>query len=211
MTSTSFAPRLSSIALCAALASGLLASGAAMAESTYGYAAAGTGAITATSRVNLAVTVPKLIILRVGTTGTTVDNLTWAVTPTVPGIAALANGSNQASGWTAVAPTIAVAPTAAGSNATTATAWTNTSNATIACAVTGLVAGGPAAADFAVAATGATPLAHPGATLAACATPVAFAAGAVRPSTWTYTLPAAAPTWAAGAYTAVVTYTAQSL
>ena len=42
----------------------------AMAESQYG---SGTGTITAQAKVNLSVTVPKLILLRVGSTNTTVD------------------------------------------------------------------------------------------------------------------------------------------
>ena len=58
-----------------------LAGANAMAESQYG---SGTGTITAQARVNLSVTVPKLILLRVGSTDTTIDTVTWASTLSIP-------------------------------------------------------------------------------------------------------------------------------
>ena len=58
-----------------------LAGGQALAESQYG---SGTGTITAQAKVNLSVTVPKLILLRVGSTDTTIDTVTWASTLSIP-------------------------------------------------------------------------------------------------------------------------------
>ena len=70
-----------------AAACGLLlvaASAPALAEATYGYNDAGTGTVTATARVNLSVLVPKLILLRVGSTNATIDTLTWTATASIP-------------------------------------------------------------------------------------------------------------------------------
>jgi hypothetical protein len=78
----------------------------ALAESTYGYNAAGTGVVIAKARLNLVINVPKLILLRVGSSGATVDTLTWnsgLTWATAPGT--LTNGNNQATNWDGTAPT----------------------------------------------------------------------------------------------------------
>lgn len=185
----------------------VLGSSPAMAESTYGYNSAGTGTVTATAKVNLSVTVPKLILLRVGSAGATPDTLSWALnasipaTPTVPAVTA----DSAAVVWNGVAPTF----TPASATATTvASAWTNATAGTINCAVTGLATGGPTLANFAVSSGGT--LAHPGANLGAC-TSTGFTSGSVQTSTWTYTLGGTPASWAPGVYTAVVTYTAQGV
>lgn len=186
----------------------VLGSSSAMAESTYGYNSAGTGTVTATARVNLSVTVPKLILLRVGSAGSTVDTLSWALnasipaTPTVPA----ATADSAAVVWNGVAPTLAPATATA---TTVASAWTNATAGTINCAVTGLATGGPTLANFTVSA-GAGTLAHPGANLGAC-TSTSFASGSVQTSTWTYTLGGTPTSWTPGVYTAVITYTAQGV
>ncbi|WP_295371344.1 hypothetical protein [uncultured Pseudacidovorax sp.] len=182
-----------------------LVSGTALAESTYGYNAAGSGTVTATARVNLSVTVPKLILLRIGSANTTVDTLSWTstysipATPTVP-----VAGNNTAVAWDANAPTVT-----AGTNpgALTVSAWTNAGAGTINCSVAAWspATGGPANANFAVTATGTLP--HPGATLGACAS-TSFTSNTLATGTWAYALGGTASSWTAGAYTTTVTYTA---
>ena len=85
----------------------------ALAESTYGYNAAGTGVVTANARLNLVINVPKLILLRVGSSGATVDTLTWnsgLTWATAPGT--LTNGNNQPTDWDGAAPTATTNPAA---------------------------------------------------------------------------------------------------
>ena len=84
----------------------------AMAESQYG---SGTGTITAQAKVNLSVTVPKLILLRVGSTNTTVDTVTWTSTLSIPGVPTtpLASVNNTNVDWNGAAPTVATASAAA--------------------------------------------------------------------------------------------------
>lgn len=197
---------LSSIAV-AALGLALVSSPA-LAESTYGYASSGAGTVTATAKVNLSVAVPKLILLRVGSTNTTVDTLSWQVTPSIPGVPTTpVNGVNTAVDWSGAAPTFGLASTTA---TIVASAWTNATTGTINCAIGAWSAtGGPANTDFTVAA-GAGTLPHPGATLGACAS-TSFTSGSVRSSTWTYTLGGTPLSWAAGTYTNTVTYTASGV
>ena len=129
----------------------------AMAESQYG---SGTGTITAQAKVNLSVTVPKLILLRVGSTNTTVDTVTWTSTLSIPGVPTtpLASVNNTNVDWNGAAPTVATASAAA---TLTVYAWTNAGAGTINCAVGAWNAtGGPANADFTVTTTGNLP--HPG-------------------------------------------------
>jgi hypothetical protein len=184
------------------------ACGLAQAESTSGYAAAGTGTVTAIARVNLSVTVPKLILLRVGPAGAAQTNLAWTVGLTIPaGAVAPLAGNNQAATWDGTAPGFAAITNPA---AVSAFAWTNSSGGgSLACAASALTAAGPVAADYAVA-SGAG-LAHPGAT-AACATPTVFARNVLQTGTWTYSVaPATLNALAAGAYSGLITYTATSL
>jgi hypothetical protein len=184
-----------------------LSSGAVMAESTYGYSSAGTGTVTATARVSLNVTVPKLILLKVGTASATVDTLSWTSATSIPSTpTAATNGNNAAIDWDGTAPTITLTNPAALNVA----AWTNaatTSNLT--CSVDAWnAAGGPANSDFTVTSGGT--LAHPGANLGACA-PTNFTKNSVVTGTWTYALGGTPSTWSAGVYTTTVTYTATGI
>ncbi|SIP97425.1 hypothetical protein [Pseudacidovorax sp. RU35E] len=188
-----------------ALGIGALASGSALAESTYGYASSGTGTVTATARVNLSVTIPKLILLRVGSANTVVDTLSWTstysipATPTVP-----VAGNNTAVSWDANAPTVTAGtqPTAL-----SVTAWTNAGAGTINCSVAtwSPATGGPLNSNFTITSTGTLP--HPGANLGACAS-TSFPSNSLASSTWAYQLGGTPSAWTAGAYSTVVTYTA---
>lgn len=184
--------------------------GTAIAESQYGY---GTTAapVTAQARVTLNISVPKLILLRVGGQGNAAEivdlvaPLTW---PTAPAGAPVI-GNNLEANWTGGAPTVG---TAASPAAIPVYAWTNAGPGSLSYAATAFApAGGPTLANINV--VSATGLAHPGpATLAATsATPTTFAAGTVATGSWTYTLTGSALTWATGTYTSTVTYTATSV
>ncbi len=204
------APLLRPCALAAAC--GLLlaaASAPARAEATYGYNDAGTGTVTATARVNLSVRVPKLILLRVGSTNTTVDTLTWTATASIPPVpTAAANGSSTAVNWDGTAPSFAFGTQP---GALSVYAWTNAGTATINCALSAWLPGtgpGPTGADFSVTATGTLP--HPGANLGAC-TSTAFPSNVVASGTWAYTLTGTPTGWAAGNHTATLTYTATGI
>ena len=177
----------------------------AMAESQYG---SGTGTITAQAKVNLSVTVPKLILLRVGSTNTTVDTVTWTSTLSIPGVPTtpLASVNNTNVDWNGAAPTVATASAAA---TLMVYAWTNAGAGTINCAVGAWNAtGGPANADFTVTTTGNLP--HPGPNLGACAS-TSFPSNVVATGTWAYALGGTPASWAANTYTNVITYTAQGI
>ena len=185
-----------------------LASGAAMAESTYGYNSTGVGVVTATARVNVSVTVPKLILLRVGSAGATIDTLSWTTGLSIPAgsLVPSVTADNAAVAWDGVAPT---ATTSTNPAALAVYAWSNFAGTTVNCAATPITAGGPTLANFTVTATGTLP--HPGANLGACAATAAIAANTVATGTWAYALGGAPGTWTAGAYSSVITYTATSL
>ena len=168
----------------------------------------GTGTITAQAKVNLSVTVPKLILLRVGSTNTTVDTVTWTSTLSIPGVPTtpLASVNNTNVDWNGAAPTVATASAAA---TLTVYAWTNAGAGTINCAVGAWNAtGGPANADFTVTTTGNLP--HPGPNLGACAS-TSFPSNVVATGTWAYALGGTPASWAANTYTNVITYTAQGI
>lgn len=186
----------------------------AVAESQYGYASSGTGPVTAQANVKLKVTVPLLILLRVGAAGpiSTGEDIDWTVgfsipaTPTAP-----ANGSNQAVVWDGMAPTATVTSTP-NPAALSAYAWTNSSGGgQLSCAAPtwSPVAGGPGNADIGVSATG-TALSHPGSNLA-CGATASIAKNALATSTWTYTLTGTPTSWSAGTYSTTLTYTATTL
>ncbi|GER21352.1 hypothetical protein [Variovorax boronicumulans] len=201
--------------LCAVLGAALMtAGGQAFAESTYGYNAAGAGPVTATARVNFNVAVPLLVLLRVGGAGGSVDAVNFALTPTVPGIATLSEGSSVAGSWNpANAPTFAATPTG---NALTASAWTNSpTNASVTCSATTAFAPASGLASSSIQVASSAPvgggLAHPG-TTTACGTPTTLTRNNLQSSTWTFTLaPGALTSTAAGSYTQQVTYTATTL
>jgi len=200
-------------ALTAAMGLGLaLASGSAMAESTYGYnATTPASAVTATAKLQISVNIPKLILLRVGSAGATVDDVVFTATPnvqTVPGPLST-NGDSQAATWDGVAPTFAA--TTASTNPVHAYLWHNASGgATLSCAVSTAFANGLTAADVTVSSSGA--LAHPGGATD-CGTPTT---GLVRNTLftgdWTFDVSSTGmAAAAAGADFEVVTYTAVTL
>lgn len=182
----------------------------ALAESTYGYNAAGTGVVTANARLNLVINVPKLILLRVGSSGATVDTLTWnsgLTWATAPGT--LTNGNNQPTDWDGAAPTAATTTNPA---AVSAFAWTNSSGGgSLAYTATDFGAGGPTLGNITV--TPGAGLAHP--TPVALATvstgPATFTKNALATGTWSFALGGTPTAWTAGQYTSQITYTATSL
>lgn len=183
-----------------------LGAGSAMAESTYGFSSTGAGNVTATARVNLSVTVPKLILLRVGSTNTTVDTVSWTLAANIPAVPTTpVNGNGTAVDWDGSAPTLTPNTPAA----LNVYAWTNAASATINCVVGAWSAtGGPTNADFTVTVTGTLP--HPGANLGACAS-TTFTSNSLRSGTWQYALGGTPGSWAAGTYTSTVTYTATGI
>ena len=182
----------------------------ALAESTYGYNAAGTGVVTANARLNLVINVPKLILLRVGSSGATVDTLTWNSGITwVTAPATLTDGNNQATNWDGTAPGTG---TTANPAAISAFAWTNSSGGgSLAYAATAFGAGGPALGDITV--TSAAGLAHPAPAVLATASTgaTAFARNTLATGSWSFALGGTPAAWTAGQYTSTVTYTATSL
>lgn len=184
-----------------------LSSGVALAESTYGYASGGTGTVVATARVNVSVTVPKLILLKVGTAGATIDPLSWTASLSIPAgpVTPGATADSVAVAWDGAAPTVT---TSADPAAVAVAAWSNAStSSTLSCAVGALTAGGPALSDFTVTSGGG--LAHTGANLSLCAsTTQTFARNALATGSWTYALGGTPSGWAAGAYSTQITYTA---
>lgn len=198
--------RLQTLSLAAGAALALLG-GHAHADSTYGYNAAGTGTVTATARVNLSVTVPKLILLRVGSANTTIDTLAWTAVPSIPAVpTAPVNGTSTAVNWDGTVPIITpgTQPTALN-----VYAWTNAATATINCAVgTWVGTSSPANADFAVTVTGTLP--HPGLNLGACAS-TTIPINTLASGTWAYVLSGTPTNWGAGVHTNQVTYTATGI
>ncbi|MEF9966099.1 MAG: hypothetical protein RR749_02450 [Comamonas sp.] len=198
-------PKLNALALGTALA--LACSGHALAESQYGYSSTGTGSVTATAKVNLSVVIPKLILLKVGSSAGTQDTVAWTAslsipaTPTIPTTTA----NNTVVPWDGTAPTVTTTPTG---NVLNVAAWTNAGSATINCSMgTWSATGGPANTSFTVTSGGTTPLPHPGANLGSCAS-TTISTNTLMSGTWTYALTGTASSWSAGTYTNAVTYTA---
>jgi len=143
-----------------------LAGGQAPAESQYG---SGTGTITAQAKVNLSVTVPKLILLRVGSTNTTIDTVTWASTLSIPPVPTTpVTGNNTNVDWNGAAPTVTPAST---TNTLNVYAWTNAGAGTINCAM----------GTWAPAAGGPRTRTSPSRPRARCRTPGPTSAPAPRP------------------------------
>lgn len=203
-------PKLHALALGAALA--LACTGQALAESQYGFLSSGaaTTQITATAKVNLSVVIPKLILLKVGSSNTQVDTVSWATALTIPGTTTTtptATANNQQVPWDGGVPTVTTTPTG---NVLNVAAWTNAGSATINCSVGAWSAtGGPANSLFEVSSSaGTTSLPHPGADLGSCAS-TSFGSNTLLGGTWTYKLTSTAGNlWKAGTYTNTVTYTA---
>ncbi|EIJ34623.1 hypothetical protein Thini_2051 [Thiothrix nivea DSM 5205] len=184
-----------------------------LAESQYGYKDDATGNVTATAQAKVQVTVPKLILLRVGTAGTTVDQLTFDASPTVnsaPG-STLADGSNQEATWDGVAPLFADT----GGQDLNAFVWTNALNgANLTCATTAdamFTAGEGLTSSNVEVARSAGTLNHPGATTA-CGTTVPVTRNTLMTATWTYSIKGTTLAQAAaGVHTQTTTYTATTL
>lgn len=191
--------------LCAAL---LLMGTAALAESTYGYNSAGAGTVTATARVNLSVTVPKMILLRVGSATGSGDTAAWTMGTSIPGTPTTPSGTGNsvATNWDGTAPVVGPSASPAALNVF---AWTNATAGSLTCALGAWsAAGGPANADFSVTVTGSLP--HPGPHLGACAS-TSIPSNTVLNGTWQYVLGGTPGAWSAGVYTNVITYTASGV
>lgn len=196
-------PKLHALALGAALA--LASTGQALAESQYGFSSTGTGTVTATAKVNLSVVIPKLILLKVGTSNATQDTVSWAATLAIPAVPTTptTTANNTVVPWDGTVPTVT---TTATGNVLNVAAWTNAGSATINCAIgTWSATGGPANTSFTVGTTGTLP--HPGGNLGSCAS-TTIGSNNLLTGTWTYALTGTASSWTAGTYTNAVTYTA---
>ena len=173
----------------------------------------GAPSATGSARLNVAVVVPKIAALSIGTAGAAVDAVTFTVSAT--GTAANTN-SQQASGananWSgAAAPVLQTS----GPFGVTAQAYANVTGSTLTCSATGnggattaIAASGsnvPILSNITVASGGT--LAHPGASIA-CGTTVTLTAGTVYSNTWTYTLAGTLAIYKAGSYGTGLTYTA---
>ncbi|MGD9889095.1 MAG: hypothetical protein AB7S56_07510 [Halothiobacillaceae bacterium] len=188
-----------------------------LAESQYGYNAAGTGTLTAQARLNVEVKVPKMILLRVGSSGNTPDTVTLqgGFAGGIPGgVATLTDGNNQATGWDGTAPIQTLTSTPA---SVQAYAWTNAAGGGELGGVATLTAGTPstgvALTQIEVTSTVVSGggLAHPGANLGTLAN-VTFARNAVQSSTWAFNISAAnLAGLASGSDSVAITYTATTL
>ena len=189
------------------LAAGVLAlfAGAAMADSSSGMQTTGP-TVSAKATVNLSVTVPKTILLKVGSSSA-ISTAAFTVAPTVSGTAM--GNNNPINNWDGTGPLMS---TNATGNELDVAAWTNISGgAKLNYSASAFGTGGPALADFEVKSTGGTGLAHPGSlALGTAGTDVTVAANTLSTAKWTYTLATAATpgTWKAGSYTTAIVYTA---
>ncbi|HEY0201640.1 MAG TPA: hypothetical protein VGC24_08105 [Burkholderiaceae bacterium] len=202
----------------------VLASGSAMAEQTIGIQPTGTPAI-ATAHVNVRVTVPKIVILRVGNADATVSDVNFTVGVTAPA------GPGNSLPYAGAIPPSTLATTVATINPTstagvlTVGAWTNTTGTTLSCTLGALssapsgtafasgatAAGVPGTNDITVTSvTGAGNLQHPGTSLTACngTTTTPIAALTTYGGTFTYAATFAAASINSGVYGNLVTYTA---
>ncbi|MBE7367286.1 hypothetical protein [Ramlibacter pallidus] len=187
----------------------LFAAQQAAAESTYGYETNALNPVTATSRVTITVTTPKLILLRVGVPGATWQTVNLGLTPdvqTAPGPLPTTVGNSQAATWDGNAPVF----TANTVNVNAFLWHNNNGNAQLTCVV-----GTPfptLAASAVTVSSLAGGLQHPGSDTT-CATPTTgLARNTVHTGTWTYGVSAAALTSAMpGSESQTVTYIATTL
>lgn len=201
----------SSLLATALAAAALFSTQALHAESTYGYTAAG-AAVSATARVDMSVTIPKLIMLRVGPSGNTRGTVNFSTTiapPATSNIPQFDEGNSMAFEWDGGAPTVTA------SNAPVellAYAWTNVSGAVLNGLASDVVANstGLTGASILVSNTGVgDTLLHPGPDAENFAQVDLTPNTALR-GTWQYSLaPAAANGF--GTFSQTVTYTASAL
>ena len=194
--------------ICASLAA-MTISSPVQAESRITTVTAGSTALSTTAKLNIAVSVPRILYLRVGDAGATVNTVTF--TAGLTGVT-LPTADTVYAGT----PPVGVGTiTAADNNGTSDGAvgvqlWTNNGSANLNCAGAALTSGANTIPLSAITvtslATGGS-LAHPGANLA-CTSAARGSAGTNNLSdTWTFAYaPATLPP--AGSYTTVVTYTA---
>lgn len=198
---------LALLAACAAV-------GVVHAESQLGFGQSSN--IRASATLQMRVIVPKLILLRVGSPGSTQDSMNWSVgatiqsTPTsTPDPASATN--NLVLNWDGTGSTYMPTFNVAGANTTMKVwAFTNASGASVSCVVPTWT-NSPSFTNAQFTVTSSAGLAHPGANLGACGANTPLTAGAVQTGEWTYNLDATATqiaSWVPGTYTAQVTYTA---
>ena len=197
------------ILLISAAVGAMVASSPARAESRITTVTAGTTALSTTAKLNFAVSVPRILYLRVGDAGATINTVTF--TAGLTGVTLPTADSVYAG-----APPLGVGTIAATDNngtsdgAVAVQLWTNNGSANLNCAGAALTSGANTIPLSAITvtslATGGS-LAHPGSSLA-CTSAARGSAGTNNLSdTWTFAYaPATLPP--AGSYTTVVTYTA---
>mgnify|MGYP003583965767 CR=1 FL=1 len=193
--------------LAALVAGGLMAvAGSSIADSTFGYNSTGTGGVSAKANVKVTVTVPELVVLRVGSAGATIDELKLQAAATINGAPGLitTNGNNQAATWDDLTtPTLA-----SDSKSVQVYVWTNAKNVKLKCSSdTGLASLNLLPKDIKVD----SPTTHPGATTE-CTGSVDVPRNQVVNSTWTYSVDSTALGSAyAGTASQVTTYTAANI
>ena len=187
---------------------GMLTSATAIADSTYGHNAAGTGPVSATAHAKVTVKVPLLVLLRVGSPGAVIDELTFTAAPT----GMTTDGDSQAISWDGTAPVFTSSATPG--DTLNAYGWTNApNNAELTCNVLAAdafdAASGLTSADVTVTSSGA--LAHPGADTT-CGGATTITKNTLMAATWTYAVsPTALQNAAAGTHSEIITYTATTL
>lgn len=206
-------------ALSIALGAATLMAGSAWGESTVGVQT--TGATSASAKMTVTVTVPKIVVLKVGPSGTGMQNVVFGVDLNP----SLGTGNSMAYTWAGTAaPSLSITPV---SSTVSVAAWTNTGNATVDCALSSLggataFAAGPTALgvpgtdDITVLATlGAgtgSVLPHPSSNLSGCGSPTAsLNANTLYNSEYLFGTAFTASLLLAGTYGNTVTYTATSL
>ena len=187
----------------------LAVTGQALADSSYGYQSSGTGGVSAKANVKVTVTVPELVVLRVGSADV-IDELKLKAQATVSGAPGLitADGNNKTATWDNTAtPTLA-----SDSKSVNMFVWTNANNVKLTCSSdTGLSTINLAPKDIKVASSG--DINHPGTTTeCAAGTNTAIPRTKLSTATWTYSVDATALSAAyAGTATQTTTYTAANI
>ncbi|MGD9889094.1 MAG: hypothetical protein AB7S56_07505 [Halothiobacillaceae bacterium] len=191
--------------------------GSAHAESSYGYSAAGTASVSAQARLEINVNVPLLVLLRVGSSGSTIDTLLIRSSLTIPGsTGALTDGDNQVRSWNGNPPGVSL--NAAAQRRVRAYAWTNASGGGRLSRVSAFEASPNPPAGLTLnmvrantGSLGGCVLRHPGTNLAATTTQT-FARNSLCSANWTFSITAAnLRTLGAGETLIKSTYTATTL
>ncbi len=168
------------------------------------------GPMTTNAKLNFKVVVPKILFLRVGALGATVNNVTFTVgltgaLATLPVADAVYGGALPPAFTSSVAD-----DEGASDGAITVGLWTNNGSSNLTCAGAALTSGGNtiALSNVTVANSATGTLGHPGTSLACTGTNARGSTGVNNlADTWTFAYaPATLP--AAGNYTTTITYTA---